>query len=192
MNKLIVPSLVAAVVMFLWGSVFWMSPLPYGATVPLENQAQLQTKMASTFTQPGTYLFPSMMQPDVDQEAIMALYEQGPIVIAQVTSGRAAFDPIVFVKGFIHYFVVALLMAWLLTRVFAQSSTFREKFDFVSKTAFLLVLFTHGSELIWWGIPVGWTLWTAFYEFIAIVLAGVVLAKMIKTDAVPEEAPEAA
>ncbi|WP_448546588.1 hypothetical protein [Thalassotalea fusca] len=192
MKKLIVPSLVAAIAMFIWGSVFWMSPLPYSATVPLDNQAQLQTKMANTFTQPGTYLFPSMMQQDVEQEAIMALYEQGPIVIAQVAPGRTAFDPMVFGKGFIHYFVVALLMAWLLTRVFTQNGTFREKFDFVSKIAFLLVLFTHGSELIWWGIPAGWTLWTAFYEFIALVLAGVVLAKMIKPDTVADEAPQAA
>jgi len=180
MNKLALPSLIAAVVMFLWGTVFWMSPLPYSATVPLDNQAAMQQQVSDTFKQSGTYIFPSMMQEGVDQDKVMAMYEQGPNLIAHVMPGRKAFDPNVFLKGFVHYFVVAFILGWLFLQVFSSKESFRQKFDVVSKLAFVFVVFTHGSELIWWGLPAGWTLWTAFYEFIALVLAGTVLAKMLK------------
>ena len=187
MNKLIVPSLIAAIAMFLWGTIFWMSPLPYGATVPIDNQVQMQQKIAQTFAQAGTYIVPSMMQPGVDQEKVMTMYEQGPNIIAYVMPGKKAFDPSVFIKGFVHYFVVSLLLAWLFSQAFASQKSFRQKFDYISKVAFVLVLFTHGSELIWWGVPAGWILWTAFYEFIAIVVSGVVLAKTLKVEEATSE-----
>lgn len=183
MNNIIVPSLVAAVVMFIWGSVFWMSPLPYSSTMPVADQAQAQTQLATIFPKSGTYLLPSLMVEGVDQEAVTALFEKGPNVIAQVTPGRAAFDPIIFAKGLIHYFIAAMLLAFLMLQMADKLTSFGDGVKFSAKVALIMVFFSHGSELIWWGAPKGWLLWTAFYEFVAIVIAGAVLSKMLKLSA---------
>ncbi|TKB44707.1 hypothetical protein [Thalassotalea mangrovi] len=181
MKRLLISSFIASLLMFVWGAVFWQSPLPYSATQMVENQQQVLTELNKVLPDPGTYVLPSAMVPDANMEEVMAMYEQGPIIIAQVSAGKPAFDPIIFAKGFAHYLIIAILLGLAMMRLLpGQLDRFTRKFGLAFFAALLMVVFSHGGELIWWGIPVGWTLWTALYEFIAILIGGFIMAIGIK------------
>ncbi|QDP00601.1 hypothetical protein [Thalassotalea sp. PS06] len=182
MKRLLISSLIASVVMFIWGALFWQSPLPYSATEMVSDQRQVLQQLEQTLPNSGTYVLPSVMVPDADMDAVMAMYEQGPIVIAQVSPGRPAFDPMIFVNGLLHYFAIAMILGLAMFKLLPnQLDSFSSKFALTVFAATVMVIFSHGSELIWWGIPKGWTLWTAFYEFSAILIGGAIMAKGVKS-----------
>jgi hypothetical protein len=175
MVRTLLGGVVAGVILFLVGFVFWATPLNQMAysNAGEAQSAAIQTSLAQNLTSSGTgtYVIPN---PDTAQGTV--LYGKGPI--AQVhfnTSGFAVEDMSQILTGFIFALVSGMLMAFGLAAVGGRS---------FAEVARLVVPFSVGITV--WTIlaqPVfnhfGWGYW--IYSFIAettgLIVAGLVLAR---------------
>jgi hypothetical protein len=192
MAKTFIGGLVAGIILFVTGFIFWATPL---GEIPFSNagdeqNAAVQTALAQNLTQSGTgtYVIPA------HQSAPGAvLYAQGPIATVHFnTMGFSPDDMSMLLPGFIFAIVSGLLIAFGLGAV-SRGKHFAD-------LAQLVVLFSVGVTA--WTIlaqPVfnhfGWGYW--IYSFIAettaLILAGLVVARwFVPRDHVSHAAPEAA
>ncbi len=103
--------------------------------------------------------------------------------------GAPAVNPKVFLLGYLHMFVSAWLMGCLLTLVSGSLSSFARRAGFVAFAGIVGTLFANLSTPIWFFQPPGFHLANTIYMAVAWVLAGLVLAAMLKpptSDPVPE------
>jgi hypothetical protein len=167
---------VAGLIMFFIGFVFWGTPLS-GVAFNKANDAEaaaVQLAMAQNLTRSGTgtYLIPTP-----DTQAGTVAYGRGPIATVHFNSGGfAANDLSMMLPGLIFALVSGLLMS------FGIGAVSREN-DF-ARIARLVILSSLGFTI--WTIlaqPVfnnyGWTYWIYFFvsEAIAFIVAGLVIAR---------------
>jgi hypothetical protein len=176
MKKYVLAPALAALAMFVFGAVYWMSPFPYTTTSSTTNPAGTGAALAQIFPATGVYLVPS---PAITDEKVLSeLYRQGPsAVVYYMKEGHEMMEPAVFVKGYVHYFAVALLLMIMLN---SAAPLFRSLFDrvkFAAAIGGLGALQICFSDPIWWHHPWGWHLVDALYVILEFALAGLVLAK---------------
>lgn len=181
-NHVIAPAL-AALAMFVFGAIYWMSPFPYKFLQQTTDDRATLAALKPFFPATGAYVIPG---PHLDHDTMTALYQAGPSVMVQfVAEGHAAMEPAVFVKGYLHYFVVAVLLGILLRR-FAPA--FRNYASSVKVSA--LIGLTGGvlltcSDPIWWHHAWAWHLVNLLYSVLAFTVAGLVLGRFVKPGAAP-------
>jgi hypothetical protein len=186
MVRSFIGGLVAGVVMFFIGFVFWGTPLS-GVAFNKANDgeaAAVQLAMAQNLTRGGTGTY---RIPAPDTQAGTVAYGRGPIATVHFNSGGfAANDLSMMLPGLIFALVSGLLMS------FGIGAVSREN-DF-AQIARLVILFSLGFT--GWAIlaqPVfnnfGWTYWIYFFvsEAVSFIAAGLVIARWF----VPKEAPAA-
>jgi hypothetical protein len=191
MARTFIGGLVAGIILFVTGFIFWATPLgeiPYSTAGDAQNAA-VQTALAQNLTQSGTgaYIIPA------HQSAPGAvLYAQGPIATVHFnTMGFSPDDMSMLLPGFIFAIVSGLLIAFGLAAV-SRGKHFAD-------LAQLVVLFSIGV-MAWTTLasPVfnhfGWGYW--IYAFIAestsLILAGLVVARwFVPRDHVAQAAPVA-
>jgi hypothetical protein len=184
MVRSVIGGLVAGLVIFVIGFIFWGSPLSEIAfakatdaqTVAVQNALAQNLNASGT----GTYVIPTPSTP-LGTEA----YGRGPIAMVHFnTGGFAAEDMSMMLPGLIFAIVSGLLLAFGIAAV-AKENSFGE-------TARLVVLFSLGITI--WTIlaqPVfnnfGWTYWVYLFvsEAVALIVAGLIIARWF----VPREAP---
>lgn len=179
MKKFLLAPALAALAMFLFGAAYWMSPLPYKALTPVGDNAAAAHALAQLFPSTGTYLIPG---PEIaDQKLLTELYERGPSVQVQfVKEGHPVMQPGVFLRGYLHYFVVALLLAILLENVraaFAGYGSIVKITTLVGLAGAILICF---SDPIWWHHPWGWHVAMALYAALEFLVAGLVLGRFFR------------
>jgi hypothetical protein len=176
MVRSFIGGLVAGVVMFFIGFVFWGTPLAEVAFNKADdsNSAIVQNALAQGLTQTGTgtYLIPTP-----NTQAGTVAYGRGPIATVHFNSaGFAANDLSMMLPGLIFALVSGLLMS------FGIGAVTREN-DF-PQIARLVILFSLGTTI--WTIlaqPVfnnyGWTYWIYFFvsESFAFIVAGLIIAR---------------
>src|SRR3954469_8336215 len=187
MVRSFIGGLIAGIVMFLIGFVFWGTPLSEAAFKKASDadSAVVQTALAQglTRTGTGTYLIPTPSTP----EGTVA-YGRGPIATVHFnTGGFAANDLSMMVPGLIFALISGLLMSFGIAAVSRENS--------FAQIARLVILVSLG--LTSWTIlaqPVfnnyGWTYWIYFFvsEALAFIAAGLIIARWF----VPKEAQAAA
>ena len=176
MVRSFIGGLVAGLVMFVIGFVFWGTPLS-GVAFSKANDADsavVQTALAQSLTRTGTgtYLIPT---PSTPQGTV--LYGRGPIATVHFnTGGFAANDLSMMLPGLIFALVSGLLMSFGIAAVSRENN--------FPQIARLVVLFPLGITC--WTIlaqPVfnnyGWAYWVYFFvsEAVAFILAGLVIAR---------------
>lgn len=177
----IAPAL-AALALFVFGAVYWMSPFPYITLTPVGDNAAAATTLAQIFPATGTYLIPG---PDVaDRELLTELHRRGPLASVQfIKEGREPMDPAIFLKGYLHYFAVCFVFV-LLIRTAGPLS--RGAIIRLTTLAGLAAgIFACLSDPIWWGHPWGWHLVTAVYIVLGSAIAGLVLGIFLKSNPAP-------
>lgn len=181
MKKFLLAPVLSALAMFIFGALYWMSPLPYGVLTPVGDNAAAAAALGKIFPSTGTYLVPG---PEMkDQELLAKLWAQGPSAeVNFIREGHAMMEPAVFVCGYIHYFVVSLLLAALLNRVKAALPTYGSRVRFCTWVGLVGAVLLCLSDPIWWHHPWGWKLMGALYAVLAFAVAGLVLAKFIKAE----------
>jgi hypothetical protein len=177
MARTFIGGLVAGLIIFVIGYVFWATPLgeiPYRTAGDAQNAA-VQTALAQNLTQTGTgaYIIPA------DHSAQGAvLYAKGPIATVYFnTAGFSPNDMSMILPGFLVALISGLLIAFGLAAVGGGGRSF-------AATARLVVLFSLGFT-IWefLGAPIfnhfGWGYW--IYTFVAestsLIVAGLVVAR---------------
>src|SRR5439155_15231765 len=103
MKRFMIGSLVATIVMYVWGAVFWMSPQPYQVLQRTANDAAIGKLLRDNFPESGTYLVPGQYN---DKQTLPALFKAGPIATIHLQrEGAEMMSPMVLVSGFIHQLI---------------------------------------------------------------------------------------
>ena len=176
-GRTVIGGIVAGIIIFLVGFVFWATPLAEFAykTAGDAEGAAVQLALAQNLSQggTGTYIIPAH-----ESAPGAVLYAQGPIATVHFnTSGYSPDDMSMILPGFVMALVAGVLMAFGLAAVGGGGRSF-------AGTAQLVVLYSVAITL--WTIlaqPVfnhfGWGYWV--YSFIAettaLILAGLVVAR---------------
>lgn len=174
MQKLVIGSVVAAVIMFILGFVFFGSPLFQfaHAEAPIETQTAVQSALKA-LPGDGTYFIPLGDTPEA-----MAAHEAGPTAVVKYnSSGAPMMDPAVFVAGFGHMIVSALILGLVLWAVRDRVTDLGTRMRVILWLSLAMVVYTRLGEPIWYRTDWQNAIYVAIAEFISFVAAGYVLAR---------------
>jgi hypothetical protein len=170
MQKMIIGCAVAAAVMFVLGFIFFATPLSTTAYAHADyaTLARVQAAMAD-LPQSGAYAVP-----DAATAGGVLAYERGPIgVVHVVKAGFPVFDPLVLVKGLLHYFVSVLFIGLALLAT-AEKLDMRARRAMVAGVVVGTNVFSVLANPVWYRLD--WTY--ALYVFVAntlILMAGAMI-----------------
>ena len=166
MRSFAVGSLIAAVVMFVLGFIFFvlLGSLKFD---PLAGDVadSVQSALAGTLSETGTYIVPA------DEESFM----RGPSALVQyVAAGELPTLPMELGMGFVHFLLTALLLGYGLKAV---GGGFGRQARAVIWFGLAASAFMHLGDPIWYGVS--WR--AALFEFVAdavmLIAGGLVLAR---------------
>ncbi len=185
MKKFILAPLLAALAMFVWGFIYWGAPhlVPYRALSTVSDPDATALAVGKLFPSSGSYLLPSPM---LGEEKMTALAKRGPSVELHLTKesfGSAEMGK-VMAGGFVHVFVLAVLLSVLLCGLAKAFERWTCRVKFCAFLGFLVALCDLGQAL-WWHHAWGWTIAAAFYDLVLFSIAGLVLAKFVTPKAEP-------
>ncbi|WP_242124652.1 hypothetical protein [Sphingobium sp. Sx8-8] len=178
MIKTLLGGLIGGVAMYLVGFVFWGTPLSALAFHRADAAAsgQLQAAMAQALTATGTGVY---VVPDPATAQGTILYGKGPVAMVFYNNGGfPVTDASALIGGLILALVVGLLIAFMLRFIgadFAQRARVTLIFSLAS------ILWLHIGQAVFNHAPWGYILYLAFSDFLALVAAGLVAAKIMES-----------
>jgi hypothetical protein len=186
MVRVIAAAVLAAAAQFVWGFVFFgfLSGMEF-MTSRAPNETAVTEALKSTLPESGTYLIPSCPGHSATEEARMAFanrHAEGPLVqIHYRKDGMSMAQlPVVMGAGFVQTTLTALLAALLLRTALPGLAAYRNRVGFVFVLGVFAATATRLSDLIWlhqpWAFPLGQMVFCAT----AWLLAGVILAAIIR------------
>jgi len=193
MNKLIVPSLLTAVVVFIWMFISWAVIGWHNIDLnTLPNGESLTEQMSQNITEPGIYLYPGQPEDESDEgmKAWTERYKAGPNVNFMVynPAGADPMDPMQFIKSFIINFIAAFIAGVLLMMTLAQNPSFWRRVIFVMMLGMFAAFVGPFVEWNWWSYPTGYSMVVAADLCVTWFIAGLVLAWRIKPEAATQSA----
>ena len=193
MNKLIVPSLIAAVVVFIWMFISWAVIGWHNVDIKnLPNGDVLAEQMNESINEPGIYIYPGHPEggDDTDMEEWTSKYKAGPLVNFMVyhPEGSDPMNPMNFIKSFIINFIAAFIAGVLLMMTLAQNPSFWRRVIFVTLLGLFAGFIGPFMDWNWWSFPTGYTIVEVVDYCLTWFFAGLVLAWRIK----PEMSTQAA
>ena len=162
--KLAIGIFATAVALFVFGFVFWAaSPLPYGSWNEPPDPAAAKAAVSTSFPDTGVYGVPGPgLVPD-DVWAMIYVRHELPDSLP---------DTVELLKGFVHYMLVAGALALVLTPGRGLGQTVAR----AAVVGAVAVVVVEGTDLVWWGYPLGWKLWGAVYHVLLFAIGGLALA----------------
>lgn len=173
----------AAIAMFVWGSIFWMGLYPDGVTRTVEDDSAAQAVLAEYFPEPGVYAVPGQ---EMETEAWAERHRTGPVAQVMIAAGREPMAPAVFIKGFLHFLGVAALLALLLKLVSPSLRNYAARFGFVVLAGVTASVYFNLALNVWWHWPMEWLLWNGLYDIVSWAMAGLVLAALVRDRSMDE------
>ena len=187
-KRIIGGSLAAAVLMFVWGFLYWaviaMMISPWHA-IPKDGDHQVIAKLKEAFPEKGVYMYPWGDTSNGDQAGAAEEFEKareaGPFV-------QIVFDPAgvpasdmgkIMGMGFLHMFGSALLCSLLLA-VAEPLCCYRLRVCFVTGLGLFASVWIGGSNLVWWHHPISHTVFMGGYTMGAWLLAGLVIGAIVR------------
>jgi hypothetical protein len=180
MNRLFIGSVLAAVACFLWGFLFWGTPLSTPAFGDGEIRGDLAQVLAEHLPADGTYYVPGMRG---DLEALAALHERGPLATIHFRrAGAPIMNPSVMIFGFLHMFATAFLLGLMMRGALSHLGTFQRRLMFAVGVGVIGAFWGQLSGVIWWYYPASYPIMTFLYDIVSFVVMGAVLAWQLKTE----------
>jgi hypothetical protein len=184
MVRVIVASLLAAVVLFVWGAIWWTA-LPFAgwAMKPTPNEEAVVAALKTNLPESGTYFspFPDQNATPEQEAAVMERHKQGPL--AEITYLKDGLDPMApgaFAVGFIQI-LLSTLVAGLLLRLAAPAlRSYRERVGFVILLALFAVVAINLSDIVWFHHPWAYPAMRSGFVLSGWVLAGLILGTIIR------------
>ncbi|MEM9292680.1 MAG: hypothetical protein AAGD01_13440 [Acidobacteriota bacterium] len=179
MKRTIIGSLLAALVVFTWGFVFWnVLPPAWSVRAPVEQADQLSAELQKHLPSSGTYALPHPATFGGDTAAAGEAYLQGPIATIQYHAEGA---PVVsggkLGSGFVHIFITAFLIATLLGWVASSVPSYGARVKVVVLAGFAAAFFAHLDDPIWYLHSWGFEFYHFAYDFTSWVIYGLILGK---------------
>jgi hypothetical protein len=178
MKKFVLGPALAALAMFVFGAIYWMSPIPYKVLNTTADDDAAGLALAKIFPETGTYLVPG---PKLDEKKMAELYKRGPSAQVQfVKEGHEGMEPTTLIKGYVHYFVVSLLLAILLVKAEPAFKSYSGRVKFSALVGIVGSALIDYSDPIWWHHPWAWHVVCSVYAVLAFLISGLVLAAFVK------------
>lgn len=178
MTKLTLGTIAATIAMFIWGAIFWMSPLPYSVLGRTPDDAAAGKALLEHFPADATYIIPGMYNPE---DKLSALHRSGPLATVHLRrEGSEVMQPVVLAQGFLQELVTVLLMGALLTFAGSSLPGYVSRVRFLTVAGVAVAVFTDLGAPIWWRQPWPFHLVTAVYTVTAWFVAALVLAAVIR------------
>ncbi|KKW92155.1 hypothetical protein [Sphingobium chungbukense] len=177
MIKTLLGGLIGGVAMYLVGFLFWGTPLSALAFHRADAGASgtLQTAMAQALTPSGTGVY---IVPDPATAQGTVLYGKGPVATVFYNSGGfPVTDTGALVGGLVLALAVGVLIALMLR--FAGAD-FGGRARVSVLLSLIAVLWLHVGQAVFNHAPWGYILYLAFSDFLALVVAGLIAAKVME------------
>jgi hypothetical protein len=192
MGRVVIAAVISAVLIFVWGFVFWGPVLGMTAKLmaPLPAEAELDViaPLRAASLPDGMYLYPGpvdMSDKEAEAEWNKKINE-GPVLhMAYHQQGISPMDPMMFAKGLAHSFVMSLLAGLLLTMALPSLPSYGGRVGFLLFVSVIAALWTTVSDVIWWAHPPRYAAGQIAY----IVVSGLLMA--LATAAIVRPAPAA-
>lgn len=176
MVRTMIGGLLGGLAMFITGFIFWGTPLSALALSRAGDQASanLQAAMAQALTPTGTgvYIIPD---PATAQGTI--LYGRGPVAqIFYNATGFPVMDGSALIGGLILSLVVGIIIALALRFAVAD---FTSRMRVTILFALAAALWLHLGQAVFNHAPWAYIVYLAFSDFVALVTAGLIAAKLM-------------
>jgi hypothetical protein len=188
MKKFLLAPALAALAMFVFGFLYWGLPNSpaYKTLSQVADDDAAAHALANIFPATGIYFIPGM---HVEEARMTELIQRGPTAqVVFVKEGNNPMDPMMFIKGYLQYFVIALALMIMLVRGTPSFKCFSCRVRFAAAVGLIGALFEF-TDAIWARHPLGYHLVAALYIVLECALAGLVLAKFTMTPAAPAPTP---
>lgn len=184
MMRVLSGSLLAAVLMFLFGFAFWgFSGLPDTVMAGASDEDRARTELSTLFPVDGRYQVP--YSTDWEDESFRDKVREGPLV--SVTIRHAGKDPDDFLGmlvGLVYQFACILMIAILLKMATGghggAMQSYGKRVGFVLLAGVAIATYSNFGNVVWWNHPVDYPALTALYDTAAWLVAALVLAAVIK------------
>ncbi|PLX30646.1 MAG: hypothetical protein C0600_07790 [Ignavibacteria bacterium] len=182
MKRILLATLLGGLIIFVWGSIHHMFlPISSAEFSGLPNEEAVLEVLAENIPEPGQYFYPwidmSQQPSDAEMEAWNEKHRNGPVgILLYRPIGGEPMPPTMMVNEFLSNIFTALLLA-LIAASLAGSWLKR------SMLLSLVGLFAAGaisfSTWNWFGYPFIGMVSEALEVFIAALLAGMLIAKLV-------------
>jgi hypothetical protein len=187
-GRVLIAAVISAVLMFVWGFVFWGPVLGMTAKLmsPLPAEAELDViaPLRAASTPDGMYLYPGPVADMNDKEATEAWekkVKEGPVLhMAYHQHGISPMDPMMFAKGLAHSFIMALLAGLLLAMVLPALPSYGGRVGFLLFMSVIAALWTTVSDVIWWAHPPRYAVGQIAYVAVSGLLMALATAAIVR------------
>lgn len=183
MKKIILPSLLAAVVIFIWTSISWMVIGWHMVDIKNLPAESIVQQLDATISEPAIYVYPGYPT-DQSESGMKAWTEKhlaGPLFfMVYHPEGSDPMPAGMFINGFILNFITAFFAATLLFMTLAQNPSYWRRVTFVVLLGVFAGFMYPFAEWNWWQFPLGYTLVNFADGILTWFFAGSILAWRIK------------
>jgi len=88
-------------------------------------------------------------------------------------------QPMIFIQGFVHYFLTCLLIGVLMRMVLSSLASYGDKVKFTTLAGVAASFFTNLSDAIWMTAPLDYQIFVGIYDITVWIIAGIILGKFI-------------
>jgi hypothetical protein len=177
MKRFILGSFLAAIALFAFGAAFWTCPIPYAY---VEKPSTVEGAFADTLREhlpnDGLYLVPGV---HADPNVTLEQYRRGPVAtIHYRRDGTEPMNPATLTLGFFHGWITTALLALMLH--LTALPRYGQRLTLVTLAGLAAANYMKLGDGIYWYQPWPWLVLTAAYDAAAFLVAGCVLAAIVK------------
>jgi hypothetical protein len=189
--RVVAAAALSALLMFLWGFVYWGPVLNMTArltaTLPEATELDVLAPLRGSKIASGMYIYPGPLKGGDDavaQEEWTKKVEAGPIIhMAYRQAGVSPTDPKMFAQGLAHSFVISLLCGILLATVVHGLPTYASRVGVLFLASVIAALWTNVGSVIWWGHPYSYAGGQILYETVGGLLMALATAAIVRPPA---------
>lgn len=185
MKRILLASLLGALTFFIWGFVAWTVLHLHDNTIKqLPNGDDFASVAKTHDLKSGVYFYPAEVDADADslvKEEMEKRHKEGPIMaIFYRQKGAEVMDPMIFLKGFMLYFIITLGICFIVSRVVENLPAYFSRVIFITIIGLLAALATYMSNAVWMYFDLKYTLMMILDMAISWFLVGMVVSLIIK------------
>ncbi|MCM2375009.1 hypothetical protein [Aporhodopirellula aestuarii] len=164
--RITLASFLAAIVLFLSGFLWWGFLMPIAMPAKVLQDDALAEQIITSLTEPGLYIYPDYTSQEHAATSMLFYNSEPPPMLA------------IMGAGFLHMFASALFISLVVSRLEIASTSGR--IAMVSSFGCFVAWWANVGHLIWWRHPYSWTAFHVAYDISSWVLAGIVIALIVK------------
>ncbi len=181
-------SLLATMVLMLWGYAYWALLLPPGTALrDLHDQPELARALGSLLPRAGTYFIPHVAEHEDDAESgeqsHAELSEALGGTVAMVHFAPGAGDPLspsTYILSTAHFFISTVLASLLLLVALPVLKTYARRVAFVFGLAVFATFAVRLTDPIWYRLPWAYFLYVALYLVSGWFVAALLIAAVVR------------